>query len=514
LGGGYLRRSVRVSSDGETVALAHPIWTLELSKSWVDRIPALWQFLGHRAPANTVPEGIPEVEGVLTLLRVGGCLSWDGDRAAYSLREVHELVRPLFFAWYGQYYGHALWHELRTGTLPRNGLVAWLIHNYHVSRSAGMSDARCATRLTKREWRAAFARNAVDEYAHCDEFYFVHHAGLRIDDEEVKQYVHLPSSLAFDQQMLRLAEDDALAHLLVSLFQESTARFSDQCRDFYRKVEAAYELPGLFHGWEQHLDIDLRDRHAGRLTDLLDTDETCPRESLLRSLLNVWFTVHYLIDALDDIRAEGARGDEIRLRHPIRHGLLNPRETSMVPAHATAAVPIVLPDTLDGLMLESALESLRLEERPTSPPSPADLAFLAGDLGRSIYKAMSHSRSHDDVVLFGRLAEEVYAASKGALDAPEPPDSHHAMAVANFLSEESAVPGDFAWLLHHAARGITGSWVPLGQHGDAAFRRYLSSTRPSAETRDRLVTRALQLDELIERWQTSAAADAIDFFSY
>lgn len=267
---GYLRKGVTVRRDGLKVVLEHALWTLEVPAVWVDSVPGLGGVFERQIPVTQLGANGRELDGFVTLLREQGCLSYR-DCDSYTLREVKELFQHLSGAWYGRYYAHPLWDRLRAGSVSRNGLVSWLLYTYHLSRSAAMSASRSVSYLTQPTLRAVFAESAIEEYAHCEEYFFVRHPSLPLDDATVRRTVHLPASVAFDQQMLRMAEQDWLGHVLAGFFQESTARFYDECRRFYSMVGDSYGLPGFFRNWEAHIEIDLTEGHADDFGRVLDS---------------------------------------------------------------------------------------------------------------------------------------------------------------------------------------------------------------------------------------------------
>lgn len=510
---GYLRRCLAVSADEARVTLHHPFWSLDLPRDWVDAVPGLWAVFSREAPVGTLDRARKGVAGLVTLLSLQGCLSYADDRPAYTLREVRDLFRPVATSWYGRYYRHPLWTRLREGTLSRRGLVAWLLHNYHVSRSAGMSDARCAVRLPRAELRRVFARNAIDEYSHCDDYFFVRHERLRLADEDVKRYVHLAPSLAFDQQMLRMAEEDWLGHLLVSLFQESSARFADQTRAFYRQVEARYGLDGLFSPWEKHLELDLRCGHAGRLDELLDSDATYAREEVVRSLRNAWFTFQHLYDSLSAIVRAGDSGEDPALRLPVREGRLDPKDPFVARAAPGVHSPVDLPASDGEALCQALVQGGAGEMGASAPPLADDVTFLLRDLTSSIFGALSHSREHDEVILFGRLAQSAVSRHEPCLAGEAAPASAAAMAVAGYFREAAVMPAEAAFLLRWALIDRGAGWIPVDDDGLRRLSRFLAQRRVSPETRDHWATRALQLNEMTARWREQGArAETVDFF--
>jgi hypothetical protein len=516
---GFLRNSVLVSKRNDHVALRHSFWELELPKGWVDSVPELWEFLAHRVPAQQlVGNGNAELSGLLELLKQQGCLSFPADREQYSLSEVQELFVHLCAQWYREYYSHPLWQRLRNGSLGVNALVAWLIHNYHVSRSAGMSDARCAVRLPRPELRSRFAQNALEEYSHCDDFYFVNHPRLSISDNDVKSYIHLPSSLAFDHQMLRMAEDDWLGHVLVSFFQESTVRFLEDSKRFYQTVEEKYQLEGFFASWQQHIELDLQYGHASNFALILSAAHNVSKTDLLRSLKNARFTVDFLISALDEILSEDIRADRIFLRLPIRNALLDSDQTSIL---APYAQHISFPRQLEAQQAEQLYNSLT-EIGLASPHAygkqslSSDRDFLLSDLTISVYKALSYADEHDLIILFGRLAEDAMltleSCSAEDLSRPPLPNSYRARALANFLSEQATKPELFAFLLLHLSE-VDPDCTPVKNKGKSLLRRFFSTCQTTSASNSLYITRLIQLNEFYaQACSHSPAIKEIDFF--
>lgn len=512
-----------VDNNDHYVTLQHSFWELSLPKDWVDRTPKLLDFFARQIPAQKLnTDTNPELGGLLRLLKEQGCLSYPNRREFYTLKEVQELFTNLCAQWYGTYYAHPLWQRLRDGSLSINALVAWLIHNYHVSRSAGMSDARCATRLLELGLRPRFARNALEEYSHCDDFYFVRHPKLSLADDEVKSYVHLPSSLAFDHQMLRMAEDDWLGHVLVSFFQESTVRFLEDCKAFYRLVERNYGIEGFFASWQKHIELDLEYDHASKFALILSAEESISKADLIRSLRNARYTFEFLVNALDEILAEGVWGDRIFLRSPIEGGELDADRTALLagyagkvefPARLRASQVTQLHDELWSMGL--AVPNLRAPAHEEGL-SGGDKEFLRCDLTLSLYKALSYADEHDTVILFGRLAEEATSTLKACPDEAfaRPPFncSSGARALGNFINEHASRPPLCALLLLHLAE-VDAACAPLANMGKQMLRQYLSSVKTDDRINSLYTTKLLQLNEFYAHAAATDNPKEYDFFN-
>src|SRR5579864_7475915 len=156
---GYLRNSVRVTYEDAFISLNYSFWTLNIPKRWIDNTAGLLKLLERDIPVHSITEKSPELQGLLTLLKLQGCFSYPDDRSSYTLKEVKQLFESVCSYWYAQYYSHPLWQRLRDGTLSRNGLLAWLIYNYHVARSVGTSASRCAIHVPHVDLKSTFLSN-------------------------------------------------------------------------------------------------------------------------------------------------------------------------------------------------------------------------------------------------------------------------------------------------------------------------------------------------------------------
>jgi hypothetical protein len=163
------------------------------------------------------------------------------------------LVGALASNWYGYYYRHSFWDDLRHCRLSIPQVFGWALRTYHLSRSAGVTAAQGAVHSPKRHIRATFLKSALEEYSHCEIYYFPEHPVFGLDREWIKELIPLPSSTAFDHHMSVIAQDDWLAHAISAYFQEYTAAFRENAFALYDRLEAAYGLTGFFKGWKDHM---------------------------------------------------------------------------------------------------------------------------------------------------------------------------------------------------------------------------------------------------------------------
>jgi hypothetical protein len=495
-----------VAFAADRVRVQHALWQVDLPAAWVDDHPVVHALLSRRqtkAGALADPHAAPLVR----LLDAQGCFVPE-PKPSYALRELGALFEPLRSQWYATYYAHPLWDRLRSGRASHNELLAWLLHNYHVSRTAGVAAARMATMGRRPAWHPFFAADALEEHWHFDAYYSIDAPKLRVSVEDVKASVPLPSSLAFEQHLLEVAERDPLGHVLIACFQESSIAFVDDSEGFYRAVESAYGIPEFFRRWKQHIRVDVDHGHARRLQRLLDCDEEVDAATVETALRDAWLAFSFLLGSLDEIHQQARPPRELRLRLPIRDGSLDPTKTMLVPE-------CVLPSTPPRRVLGDAQGLYRwyTSSRPrlgvdTEPLLEADAVFLLQGVLRSSLRALGFAREHDEIMACGRLCQLL---SLDLQDVPAAmPTSPWSVALVDHLLE--AAPFTVLWatlvdmLLFRVERlGSTrlrgpSDPFPAPPSNAERLRRALPLTPTDA---DRWLTRLLQTDELLGRAATS-----------
>jgi hypothetical protein len=487
---GRLRDGARIVAVGEEVIVRHRFLELALPREWVDETPEIQAILNREMAVDALVSQDKQVNGVIEFLKLQDCFFHSQAKAEYSLREIKKIFEPIALDWFARYYSHPLWNRLRRGELNLNGFVAWVLHNYHVSRAAGKSGSRCAVLYPKRELRKFFRSDVLEEYWHCDSFYFVRHPALSISDEDVKNYVPLPASLAFEQYTLLIAESDWLAYLLVSYFQESSIRFYADCEDFYREVECAYHLPGFFKSWTAHIHLDFEHRHADNFTELLSSSETISHEHFVQSLRTAWFAFSFLYSALDQIETEAASHNTVTLRNPIRGLTLGPATNSLchVAGELQGTNLLELADNF-----ASATGSHALETGP--------IAFLTNSLVEALFYSMSLANEHDEIIVLGKLIEAFPSAEK--LTA-ERQISVAEMGIASFLRAQAVTPSSLLFIVQITIN-IGCEWAKPAMSGGTCLETFLKAASVCADCgSDRLATSALQWIELLN-WKASGS---------
>lgn len=150
-----------------------------------------------------------------------------------------------------------------------------------------------AARASHGRLQAFYRKDALEEFWHCDAFYFVDQPSLALDSERVKAHVPLPASTAFEDIALSAADRDWLGHLLIAYFQESSLIFRSDSEEFYDSAESNNGLRGFIGGWRRHMSLDFEHRHADGLSHF------------------------FLLRALDQVQAHATlASDAIELRQP------------------------------------------------------------------------------------------------------------------------------------------------------------------------------------------------------
>jgi len=400
-----LRPSVVFYDDGQHTHISFAHWKVEVPSHAIKADESLRELMATRRVENLPPEG----RGVLALLEAQGCFL-PARPKKLTARAVLRLFQPLRSQLYAQYYSHPAWSRLRNGDASRGELTAWMIHNYHVSRSAGVIAARMASTTRDDDLREFFREDALEEYWHCDAFYFVEQAGAMLPAEDVKRYVPLPASTAFEDHALRVAEEDALGHLLIAYFQESSIIFRQDSEKFYDTVESNYVLSNAFAGWRKHMSLDLDHDHAGELEARFDDEQVITMDAAVASIRAVQLAQFFLLQALDQIAAHAQLDDALTPRLPESFNW--PRSGEHPDARAWSRV--------EGIYL---LQAVR------------DGAF----------RALALAQTHDQIIAAGRVASVLGVV---AAENVQPPLDPWLVASRNFVLERVAEPGLLLLLAH------------------------------------------------------------------
>jgi thiaminase len=479
---GRLREAARIAAVGEEVIVHHRFVELGLPRSWVEGTPEIRAILNREIDVDALVSQDHQVNGVVEFLKLQDCFFHSRAKTEYSLQEIKEIFEPIALDWFARYYNHPVWNRLRRGELNLNGFVAWVLHNYHVSRAAGKSGSRCAVLFPRRELRKFFRSDVLEEYWHCDSFYFVRHPGLSISDDDVKNYVPLPASLAFEQYTVTVAETDWLAHLLISYFQESSIRFYADCQEFYQEVEGAYRLAGFFKTWTAHMRLDFDRGHADNFIEILSAAETVSHEHFTRSLATAWFAYSFLYSALDQIEIEAAKSNVVTLRKPIQELTLDPSTNSLCG---------VAGKLMGASCLELVNDFLSVNGLHSVESKPID--FLTNGMVEAFFYAMSFSTEHDEIIVLGKLIEAFesvkYPSAEREISVAE-------MAIVSFLRAQ-AINAKSLLFIVQITINLGCQWAMPTMEGRTHLEAFLKATPALGHASDRFATSALQWIELL-----------------
>src|SRR5438034_509271 len=94
----YLRKTVNVEFEHDTVNLQHAFWTLQLPRYWVENARGFEQLLRGITSVDNVVLDDPKTVNVVNLLQLAGCLTIPR-KDIFTLREVLEIFEPLSMTW-------------------------------------------------------------------------------------------------------------------------------------------------------------------------------------------------------------------------------------------------------------------------------------------------------------------------------------------------------------------------------------------------------------------------------
>lgn len=503
--GGYLRSSVEVGRDQNRWRLRHSIWELDIPFSAIDSNPDLRAFLEGKRSAREINFAHQRELNLVSLLFAQGCTTIDGTRSSYSMDEVRHVIQALSAHWYGVYFSHPFWEQLRECRLTQTQLFAWILRTYHLSRSAGPTAARGAINSPNDAVRNAFTKSAIEEFSHCEIYYKPVHDRFGLSKEWVTALLPLPSSLAFDQHMAVMAEDDWLAHTVSAYFQEYTAAFRENAFALYDRLEAAYGLEGFFRGWKDHIGYDVEQTHADDFLDLIAGPERVNRNDLLRSIRAASSTVEFLIGSLDELISVGAEVDLRAFRVPPTVLAGGAAETTVIGGLALSKSLMRAAGEEEAVELLAKYSNERLDRAKINWIKNVCLSneFLAGEALR----ALSYATDHEDIVAIGAICEALQENSKSS---DRPGISAGCLALRNFVREAARSPSTIVFLLKLVDR-ITG---PSADEPRNAFFRNARRNRAADQLGEtRLSTVGLQFLELCvvapDSWQRLGEQDVL-----
>jgi thiaminase len=305
---GFLRDSVLVESTPTGVELRFSVWSIELPSALLDSSKKIAAFFRRELSSSALESECDNVRNLVSVLSHQGCLIPEYHKEAYRLSEVKSLYISFCNESYGRYYAHSLWKAMRADKIPVSIIRQWISRTYFLSRFAGVTASAASRSGPTSEIKFAFLKSAVEEYSHCEDYYLPPAALFPPDLGYIKGIAPAPCFVAFDQQMLRIAKKDWLAHLFVALFQERTAQFREGAHRLYSRIEEQLGMPGLFSGWRTHISFDEENSHEGDLDSLFEQDIEVSYEQLQEAFDEACLTLDLLTDGLEEVLHLGNDG--------------------------------------------------------------------------------------------------------------------------------------------------------------------------------------------------------------
>lgn len=440
---GFLRDSVFVeptSSGG--VELRFSVWSIELPHSLLESNKNISAFFRREISSAALENESDSVRNLVSLLSFQGCLIPECNKGEYQLGEIRALYISFCNESYGRYYAHNLWASMRADVIPVSILRQWISRTYFLSRFAGVTASAACQNGPTYEIKSAFLKSAVEEYSHCEDYYLPPSALFSSDLGYTDGIVPAPCFVAFDQQMLRIAQTDWLAHLFIALFQERTAQFKDGAHRLYSRVEEQLGMPGMLDGWRTHISFDEANAHESDLDGLFEQQIKIPYEQLQNAFDEASLTVDLLLDGLETVLHLGKRG-------------INPR--------ACTASNLLKSCHLEGIRSLLGVSAYSVEARTPSDlvteltrlveRTPSGLSFLCTSTAffrhqieycsvALLTRCLENCETHDEIISIGKILEIVirhglkYKSSPSALEKAD-------RVVWNYFSHKSKRPSEF-----------------------------------------------------------------------
>ena len=501
--GGYLRRSVTVEPGDDVWSIRHSLWEITLPASVLGQDTELRSLFERKLSLSQLGELEERVANFLLLLLHQGCFTLDASATGLDATAIRYVLQAAVNGWYRAYYAHPLWARLRNETLTLPQVFLWAFRTYHLSRSAGPTAARGAANPVFPGISEVFFKSCLEEFSHCDDFYFPEHREFGLGAREIEDLIPLAASTAFDQQMLRIAERDPLAHLTVAYFQEFTAEFRKNAFELYDHLESRYKLNGFFQGWKDHVGYDLDHSHSDDLFDALTGDELFSPAHVIRSLDEAGKTVDDLMWALDQISL---------LPTDTYINAVRPRLSKFIELVTRKLTLSEDAKSIDELATSIA-EVLKAENSLDRPIRNAYFAMKCEVLQAIFLRALGFSQSHQEVVLLGRAVESL--TSETSTQVIDPLDGG-GEPVLNFLWESSRKPLELAIALQTAAhymnsRGSLDEALAWSRLLTSPLSMRVPSTLGSHLIRD-VVGLSYQLIELMQSDRSHTRLPKMDIF--
>lgn len=450
---GYLRDSVLVNPTPTGVELQFSVWSIELPLALLESSEKLFSFFRREISSSELEGESSDVRNLLSVLSYQGCLIPAQAMSTYKLPEVKPLCISFCNEFYGRYYAHSLWKTMRSSDIPISIIRQWISRTYFLSRFAGVTASAASRSAPNSEIKLTFQKSAVEEYSHCEDYYYPPAKLFPREDGYICGISPAACFIAFDQQMLRIAQQDWLAHIFVALFQERTAQFRDGAHRLYLRVEEQLGLPGLFNGWRTHISFDEENSHAGDLEDLFEQDIAVSHEQLQRSFDEAALTIDLLIDGLEEVLRLGGGGK-------------NPRASvsdNVLKAHHLEGIRCLSEVPEYTIMATNTSElAIELTELIASTSSGFNFlsraaAFVSVEIEHCLVRlsteCLEYCESHDEIISVGGILEAALRAgveNKAEVGA----FGRSGRVIQNFLSRKAKRPSEFIFVVLLFARLI------------------------------------------------------------
>ncbi|PHV09752.1 hypothetical protein [Chitinimonas sp. BJB300] len=443
---GYLRDSVSIHWLPASVELAYSVWSIELPLRHLSPSKKLSAFLRREIPSSDLVGEQEQVQNLIYILSYQGCLISEKIKQHYSLQEIKSLYVSFCNEFYGRYYAHPVWGDMRAETIPNSIILQWISRTYFLSRFAGVTASAASLNGPTVEVQTAFLKSAVEEYSHCEDYYLPPPALYPAEQGYTAGIAPSASFIAFDQQMLHIAQHDWLAHLFVALIQERTAHFKDGANHLYSRVEHQLDMPGLFDGWRTHISFDEDHAHADDLETLFEQKLPMPVEQLQKSFDEANLALELLSDGLDDVLNLGEMG--INPRAVVDTPTLRPQHVRGIRCLTGVHEYTVNATSINALTIE--IVELIANSRAGANFLDHAAAFLLNKiepcLAQLVAACVKHCDQHAEIIYLGNVLAAVAKTNLRQTLAIIPMEKSGRI-IQNFLSHHTKNPTQFAFTL-------------------------------------------------------------------
>jgi hypothetical protein len=267
-------------SEGGKVALRLKDRVVELGEKDLRAYRALLSYLS----SNETDEDLSRGAGMEqpSLLRFAGKLADAG--LLYKRSDLPEKMSGEEFhrdyfskilpSWLSEAFSHPFWDRMMSGRGSARLYTAWLFELYHYTRNANRHMPLSAAHARSKPIKTLRAKHYAEEWNHYH-YFSKSLKALGFTEEEIRESIPLPMTLALSNFMRQAAREDVLAYSICSAVLEGTTTERGAYSPYYEKAGELYGIPkGAIQPIFAHLDLDVQYQHSDLFLEILRTVDT------------------------------------------------------------------------------------------------------------------------------------------------------------------------------------------------------------------------------------------------